>query len=71
MKRLYSIAGIMKLVAGSADNPDTLLILLTENVGGHPRVGLLSVSSGKVTPLAYGPSSSTDAQMVENFEGWT
>jgi len=31
MKKLYSIAGITKVVAGSTDNPDAVLILLTEN----------------------------------------
>ncbi|MGA9669828.1 MAG: hypothetical protein WBQ94_11495 [Terracidiphilus sp.] len=71
MKKLYSIAAITKLVAGSVDNPDTVLILLTNNAGGHPRIGLLSISTGKVTPLAYDPNSGVDLQMVENLEGWT
>jgi hypothetical protein len=69
--KLYSIAGITKLVAGSTDKPDTVLILLTENAGGHSRVGFLSVSTGRVTPLAFDPNSSADLQMVENLEGWT
>jgi|HubBroStandDraft_1064217.scaffolds.fasta_scaffold10602_3 hypothetical protein len=69
-KKLYSIAGITKLVAGSADNLDTVLILLTGDAGGHPRIGLLSVSIGKVTPLPYDPNSGADLQMVENLEGW-
>jgi hypothetical protein len=71
VNKLYSIAGITKLVAGSTEKPDTVLILLTENAGGHSRVGLLSVNTGKVTPLAFDPNSSTDLQMVENLEGWT
>lgn len=71
MKKLYSIAGVTKLVAGSTDNPDALLILLTGNAGEHSRVGLLSVSTGKVTPLAFDPHSSADLQMVEDLEGWT
>lgn len=71
MRKLYSVAGITKLVAVRADNPDTVLILLTDNAGGHPRVGLLSVRSGEVTPMAYDPNSSADLQMVENLEGWT
>jgi len=71
MKKLYSIAGITKVVAGSTDNPDAVLILLTENAGGHSRAGLLSVSTGKITPLAFDPNSSADLQMVENLEGWT
>jgi len=71
MKKLYAIAGLTKLVAGSTGNPDTLLILLTGNAGEHSRVGLLSVSTGKVTPLAFDPNSSADLQMVEDLEGWT
>lgn len=71
MKKLYSIAGVTKLVGFSADDPDTLLILQSGDAGGHPRIGLLSVSTAKVTPLAYDPTSSADLQMVENLEGWT
>jgi hypothetical protein len=69
--KLYSITGITKLVAGSTDKPDAVLILLTENAGGHSRVGFLSVSTGKVTPLAFDPNLGADLQMVENLEGWT
>jgi hypothetical protein len=70
-KKLYTIEGVNKLIGFSADDPDNLLILRSEDASGHPRVGLLSLSSAKITPLAYDPASSTDLQMVENLEGWT
>jgi len=70
-KKLCSTAGVTKLVGFSADDPDTVLILQSGDAGGHPRIGLLSVSTTKVTPLAYDPRSSAELQMVENLEGWT
>jgi hypothetical protein len=48
-----------------------VLILQSGDAGGHPRIGLLSVSTAKVTPLAYDAGSNADLQMVENIEGWT
>jgi hypothetical protein len=69
-KKLYSISGITKLVASSADDPDVVLILQSDGSSGHPRVGLLSISTGKVTPEPYDPASSQDLQMVENLESW-
>jgi hypothetical protein len=71
MKKFSSIAGVTKLVGFNADDPDTVLILQSGDAGGHPRIGLLSVSTTKVTPLAYDPRSSAELQMVENLEGWT
>jgi len=71
MKKLYSIAGVTKLVGFSADDPDKVLILQSGDTVGHTRVGLLSASTAKVTPLAYDPSSGVDLQMVENLAGWT
>jgi hypothetical protein len=69
-KKLYSISGISKLVASSADDPDVVLVLQSAGSSGHPRVGLLSISTGKVTPEPYDPASGQDLQMVENLEGW-
>jgi hypothetical protein len=71
MKKLSSIAGVTKLVGFNADDPDTVLILQSGDAGGHPRIGLLSMSTAKIAPLAYDPASSADLQMVENLEGWT
>jgi hypothetical protein len=69
-KKLYAISGITKLVAASAEDPDVVLVLQSEGSSRHPRVGLLSISSGKVTPELYDPASSQDLQMVENLESW-
>jgi hypothetical protein len=69
-KKLYSISSITKLVACSADDPDVVLVLQSDGSSGHPRVGLLSISTGKVTPEPYDPTSSQDLQVVENLESW-
>jgi hypothetical protein len=69
-KKLYAISSITKLVASSADDPDVVLVLQSDGSSGHPRVGLLSISSGKVTPEPYDPTASEDLQMVENLESW-
>jgi hypothetical protein len=69
-KKLYAVSGIIKLVAASVDDPDVVLVLQSDGAGGHPRVGLLSISTGKVTPETYDPASSQDLQMVENLAGW-
>jgi len=71
-KRLYSVDGILKLVGASSQDAATVLILLrTEAGGGHPRVGELTLSTGKITPLPYDPASGEDLQMVEDLAGWS
>jgi hypothetical protein len=69
-KRLFSVDGITKLVASSADDPDKVLVLLSNVSGGHPRVGMLSISTTKVTPELYDATSRQDLQIVENMQGW-
>jgi hypothetical protein len=70
-RKLYSVDGIVKLVGDSSTDAGTVLILLRGQSGGRPRVGLLSVSSGAVTPLPYDPASRQDLQMVEDLAGWS
>jgi hypothetical protein len=70
-KKLSSVSAINKLVASSADDPEKVLILLEDGAGGHRGVGLLSISTGKVTPVPYDSASSRDLQMVENLQDWT
>jgi hypothetical protein len=70
-KKLYSVDGITKLVGSGPDEPGNVLILLRGESGGHPRVALLTVSTGAVTVIPYDPSSSEDLQMVENLQGWS
>lgn len=70
-RKLYSVDGILKLVGASSEDASTVLILLRSGVGGHPRVGLLTVSTGSVTPMPYDAASGQDLQMVEDLEGWS
>lgn len=70
-KRLYSVEGIAKLVGASSEDAATVLILLRSEAGGHPRVGLLRVSTGAVTSVPYDPAASQDLQMVEDLGGWS
>jgi hypothetical protein len=70
-KSLYSVQGILKLVGASSEDPTTVLILVRDQTGGRPRVGLLTVSTGAVAPVPYDPASSQDLQMVENLAGWS
>jgi hypothetical protein len=70
-RKLYSVDGIVKLVGASSADAGTVLILLRGEAGGHPRVGLLTVTTGAVTPVPYDPASSQDVQMVEDLEGWS
>ena len=70
-KSLYSVDGILKLVGASSEDAATVLILLRGKAGGQPRVGLLTVGTGAVTPLPYDPTSSQDLQMVEDLGGWS
>ena len=70
-KKIYSVAGIVKLVGANSADSGTVLILLQGDSGGRPKVGLLTVNTGAVTPVPYDPASSQDLQMVENLEGWS
>ena len=67
--KLYSIDGIVKLVGASSEDAATVLILLVGGTGGHPRIGLLTVSTGAVTHVPY--HTLRDQQMVEELAGWT
>jgi hypothetical protein len=69
-KKLYSVESVTKLVASCADDPDSILILQMNTSGAHARVGLLSVSTGRVTPETYDPSSTTELQMIESLQSW-
>jgi hypothetical protein len=70
-KKLYSVDGIMKLVGSGSEDQGKVLILLRGEAGGHPRVALLTVSTGAVTVVPYEAASSQDLQMVENLQGWS
>jgi hypothetical protein len=70
-RKLYPVDGIVKLVGASSADPGTVLILLRGEADGRPRVGLLIVSTGAVTPVRYDPASGQDLQMLEGLEGWS
>jgi hypothetical protein len=71
-KKLYFVDDIVKLVgAAGRDDPEKILILLRGEDDGHPRVGILTVSTGAVTVVPYDLASSQDLQMVENLQGWS
>ncbi len=70
-KTLYSVQGILKLVGASSEDTANILILLRDQAGGRLRVGLLTVSTGAVTPVPYDPASGRDLQMVETLAGWS
>lgn len=69
--KLFPVADVSKLIGFSSADPESLLILQSGGAGRHSRVGLLSISTAKVTALSYDPASDSDLQMVENLEGWT
>ena len=69
-KKLYSVDGILKLVGASSEDVTTILVLLRGETGAHPRVGLLAVGTGAVTPVSYDAASSQDLQMIEDLRGW-
>jgi hypothetical protein len=71
IKRLFPVANVTKLIGFKADDSENVLILQSGDASGRPIVGLLAVSTGKTTPLAYDPSWRVDLQMVENLQSWT
>lgn len=69
--KLYSVDGILKLVGAGSSDPNQILVLLRNDSGSHPRVGLLATETGTVTDMPYDPTSSEDLQMIEDLEGWS
>lgn len=67
--KLYHIAGIIKLVGFSIDDPDQVL-MLKEDEQGRTSGSRLSVKTGAVALLPYDPGLSRDHQMIEDLEGW-
>lgn len=70
-KKLYALDGVLKLVGADSEDAGTVLILLRADAGGHPRVGELTVSTGKVTPVPYDSASDQDLLMVEALSAWS
>ncbi|HYL63941.1 MAG TPA: hypothetical protein VE077_15085 [Candidatus Methylomirabilis sp.] len=66
---LFTVTGVAKFVGLSEDDPDKVLVV-SHDSSSHPGVAFLSVSSGKLEPLPYDPSSSEDRHMVEHLYAW-
>jgi hypothetical protein len=65
----YTVEDVTKLVGFSVDDPDTILVL-TGGSGDRPGVGLLLLSSGKITAMPYDPKSKRDLEMIERMQSW-
>jgi hypothetical protein len=70
-KTLYTLEDVLKLVGSGSEDPGKVLMLLRGNAGGHPRVALLTISTGVITVVPYDSGSSQDLQMVEHLQGWS
>jgi Tol biopolymer transport system component len=66
---LFTVTGLTKLVGFSEDNADKVLVVSRDG-SGHPGVAFLSVSTGKLDPLPYEPSSGDDRHLVEHLSAW-
>jgi len=60
---VHNVPGARKLVGFDARNPDDLIVLLDVTGAGSP-LGVLSLTSGRVTPLPYDPASEGERRMV-------
>jgi hypothetical protein len=58
--------GILKLVGFDTGNADEIVVLLD---GGAAPVGVLSMKSGKVTPLPYDAKSNAERRMLAQVRG--
>jgi hypothetical protein len=70
-QELFTIKGIVKIVGSSKgdQNPEQVLVLINEDGGGCPIVGLLSLASGEVTPVLYG-SLPGDKILIDHLLDW-
>lgn len=68
--KLYSLAGVTKLVGLSRDDPDQLLVIGKDIQEHLPFVALVSIQSGKLVVLARNPQSDEDRVMMAHLAGW-
>jgi len=68
-KKLYTINGVVKLVGVSQDD-GTQVLYLSRDREGQLTVGLLALSDGQETKLAYNPESEEDKTLVARLSGW-
>ena len=60
---VHKVPGALKLVGFDAKNPDDLVVLLETSGAGSP-LGVLSLTSGRVTPLPYDAASEEQRRLV-------
>lgn len=66
---LFAVTGLTKLVGFSEDDAGKVLVI-SRGDSGQPGVAFLSVSTGKLDPLPYDPSSGDDRHLVEHLSAW-
>ena len=60
---VHKVPGVLKLVGFDVKNPDDLVVLLEASGAGSP-LGVLSLTSGRVTPLPYDAASEEQRRLV-------
>jgi ABC-type amino acid transport substrate-binding protein len=65
---VHRVPGAVKLVGFDGANPDDLVLLLDTASGGSP-LGVLSLKSGKVTPLAFDGTNEEERRMLAQIRG--
>jgi|RhiMetdeSRZDD1v2_1073273.scaffolds.fasta_scaffold27279_5 hypothetical protein len=65
---LATIKGVVKLVGFHRKDADKVLLLMEDS--GRFTVGLLSLTSGQVTPVPYDERSDKDLLMLSHIKGW-
>jgi hypothetical protein len=66
VKVLYNIPGVEKLVGFDRDDPDKLLVTLDSETAP---LALLSLETGRPTPLPYDPKSKEHRRMLSHVKG--
>jgi len=63
---VHTTVGVLKLVGFDSGNADELFVLLD---GGFSPLGVLSMKSGKITPLPYDGKSDAQREMLAQIRG--
>ncbi|OOO01345.1 MAG: hypothetical protein USCGTAYLOR_02441 [Chromatiales bacterium USCg_Taylor] len=66
VKILHKIPGVQKLVGADREDSDKLLVILDEDAAP---LALLSLKTGRLTPLPYDPKSKDHRRMLSHVKG--
>jgi hypothetical protein len=69
LQTLFPIKGASKLVGLSLDDPDKMLVLIREK-DANVTIGLVSLTTGHVTPVPYETKSPEGQSMFAHLSGW-